>query len=501
VTIATCDLRHALFEGLPPAAWCLTISHSSRDVRLVHGAAVEVNGGTFFEGVWDGPWGETPGPQHAFFGTGGIVHADTLEILTSNFKVHGVFMIDTEEHLFVANTLPLLLVQSGRALIPDYQYVRHYQAAVSLSWRGITSGLHAIPVNAGTVKFYARCRLKLHRSATGGIDGTEVVKNFGPRFDQDVSFHGYRDAMEGALRRILANASATGRGAPYGEAIVAMSAGYDSAGVAVLASRAGCALGATIDDGSGDSGEPIGKELGLQMHVAPLSTSRNSDDIATVMCMPGNRLHVPWLALRPHLRRRLVLTGWHGDTNWSLNPASPYPEEFASWIGLGGLPEARLWMDAAFVALPAIGDGDQHHLVGLSRSEAMSPFRSGNGYDRPIPRRLAVEAGVDALLADTKMGSSAHYFNPARPELRAELRELRDRVTIAPLPSEYVEVEQREFAAAGWTARFASETWRHEPFVTELEVWFRWALAHLMQIYAARLEVPGTASVPALTVV
>ena len=59
------------------------------------------------------------------------------------------------------------------------------------------------------------------------------------------------------------------------------------------------------------------------------------------------------------------------------------------------LLEMRLRLDMVNLAVPYIGGTEQPSLSRLIAAPDMQPYRGRRGYDEPLPRRLAEEAGVE----------------------------------------------------------------------------------------------------------
>jgi hypothetical protein len=92
-------------------------------------------------------------------------------------------------------------------------------------------------------------------------------------------------------------------------------------------------------------------------------------------------------------------------------------------LGCHGLSEIRL--NAGFIQLPVpfIGARSRADIVGITESKEMDPWKVGTDYDRPIPRRIAEQAGVPReLFGQQKMASVAKFPNPGVPH-SADLKE------------------------------------------------------------------------------
>ncbi|MGF9765005.1 hypothetical protein AAII07_59160 [Microvirga sp. 0TCS3.31] len=107
----------------------------------------------------------------------------------------------------------------------------------------------------------------------------------------------------------------------------------------------------------------------------------------------------------------MFVTGFHGDKVWNRNgkPNSVIKRGDISGSSLG---EFRIAKDFVHLPLPFVGA--QHHsdLSRISKSDEMCAFSVGGDYDRPIPRRIAEEAGVPRkLFGQTKKAVSVLLFS------------------------------------------------------------------------------------------
>ena len=113
-------------------------------------------------------------------------------------------------------------------------------------------------------------------------------------------------------------------------------------------------------------------------------------------------------AFEPRLRRALLLTGFWAGHIWSSSPVYPPPGVPAGDYSGGSLGEHRLRTDYLHVPLPffgALGHFGSSLFVG---QPDMQPYFVGGHYDRPIPRRIAEEAGVRrGTFAIAKQGAAS----------------------------------------------------------------------------------------------
>ena len=71
------------------------------------------------------------------------------------------------------------------------------------------------------------------------------------------------------------------------------------------------------------------------------------------------------------------------------------------------LTEFRLRVGFACVPAPVIGGMVPKSIGAITRSSEMAPYSIGGDYDRPIPRRIAEEAGIPRTAFGMKKSATA----------------------------------------------------------------------------------------------
>jgi len=85
------------------------------------------------------------------------------------------------------------------------------------------------------------------------------------------------------------------------------------------------------------------------------------------------------------------------------------------------LTEIRLQCGFINIAVPSLLARSVQQIGALAASPEMAPWRLGNGYDRPIPRRILETAGVPrALFGARKKAVVERRIYPINPTLRRE---------------------------------------------------------------------------------
>jgi hypothetical protein len=107
--------------------------------------------------------------------------------------------------------------------------------------------------------------------------------------------------------------------------------------------------------------------------------------------MSGEDVNV--LAFETDLHRSVFLTGFHGGRAWDKNG---FPDDRLRSKDMSGasMTEFRVRADFIHVPVPFVGAYRQPKILEIGNSEAMKGWSIGTDYDRPVPRRIAEDAGV-----------------------------------------------------------------------------------------------------------
>ncbi len=116
----------------------------------------------------------------------------------------------------------------------------------------------------------------------------------------------------------------------------------------------------------------------------------------------------------------VLLTGTLGEIWYpmaSLGSRAYLDSSMKRWdLGGHGMAELRLVVGFIHLPLPYIGARQKEDIVKITESSEMDPWRLGNSYDRPIPRRIAEEAGIPrSMFGQSKMGSVVIFAPPSIP--------------------------------------------------------------------------------------
>ena len=223
-----------------------------------------------------------------------------------------------------------------------------------------------------------------------------VTKQPKPREKPFTSYQDYVSRIDGALGSVMANA-------PGYEPIVTISSGYDSTAMAVIAARHGCQRAVTFvharppltNRDTYDSGAATAGRLGMEIEFYDrLDYQRLPGLPEAEFLASGYTGEDVFLApVGPSMTRTIFINGGVGAAMWRLGRR---PRNDLWRIDLSGcsMTEFRLRGDFVDVPLPVFGMSQNESLQRITESDEMRPWSVGGYYDRPIPRRIAEEAGI-----------------------------------------------------------------------------------------------------------
>lgn len=379
-------------KTLPRLAW--RASASEAGVSMEAGEGVAVTTGAAYEGAWAGALSK---PDHMF---GSMVERKGRSLLRCTPPTHtcdALYVVQRADGSFVTNSLVWALATAGIGKNTNPNPIRTALLTIS----------HGVEAYQRLVA--ATDQAKVYRLAYMPFElGTDEIREdtFSPQRISELSYEDYRGQLLAVLGSVERNAAKSG----FPTFVSTISSGYDSTACAALAKAMGHNFAITLDSGGGiDSGLPVGLEMGMDVRVL----SRPGNDAVKVadngtryvevedlegdcsefvagITNPGDLVMSP---MEDDLRGAVVLTGFHGDKVWDFNcnsgPAIKRGDNSGSSLG-----EFRLRVGFVNVPVPYIGVVNNEAIKKLAQSKAMSPWRHGNPYNRPIPRRLGEDAGA-----------------------------------------------------------------------------------------------------------
>lgn len=173
----------------------------------------------------------------------------------------------------------------------------------------------------------------------------------------------------------------------------------------------------------------VAKTLGLALIDVHRDAWRDDENLpdALIAAASVTFMDVVMLALKAHLSESLLIVGNHGDDVWSSGNFRPVDDiaHLTAAISGRGLSEHRLAIGYVIFALPFVGLTAHRSIARITHSEEMSPWTLGNGYDRPIARRIAEEAGVPRGSFATRKYAGSARVGSSRTRYRGQDRSAR----------------------------------------------------------------------------
>lgn len=380
---SNCSIQHDL--ALPALAWLLI--KKAESVTIVCGDAVENTDSAVFEGAWSGPFGDFDFQSApTVLGSGAIVNDGSVTLVPPSHTLEAIFYLRDGADLVASNSIAFLLTHLNVQPDVDLHFGKRFHSFV----RGINKYKRVVAqTSAGPIERALFNDLMIDETGESHVIEKKSRLHF-------TDFSSYRDGLAQEMSAILANAQDSSRRRTF-QYLTSISSGYDSPVGAVLATELGCTEGVTLGnarDGSSDSGEEVGKVLGLNVHV--LSRENAIEDSgcpeAEFIATGAGGEDVIHRVFEPYLHNVIYVTGFLGS-NW--NRKINANREFIRMDSSGStFNEFRLRTCFIHMPVPFIGGLELPSIHSISNSEEMSQWRLNSDYDRPISRRIVETAGV-----------------------------------------------------------------------------------------------------------
>ena len=209
------------------------------------------------------------------------------------------------------------------------------------------------------------------------------------------------------------NASSSERSQTY-SLLATASKGYDSPCVAALAQEAGCKDVFVFENArprsqligryrhnreyADDSGAGIVRTLGYKNVIVRdrwMYLDNERELLEAEGCATGNPYFDPVVVFEDDLRDRVLLTGHFGDVIWGQTDETVNGDLIGGGLSGASLYESRFRIGFIHVPVPYLGASSQAQVHAITSSQEMSPWVLDRRYNRPIPRRILEERGVD----------------------------------------------------------------------------------------------------------
>ncbi|MBW2313898.1 MAG: hypothetical protein JRH10_06880 [Deltaproteobacteria bacterium] len=382
-------LQYREVEAWPPLAWLAVCESAHDDVLVLHGTQVEAHPEWFCEAVWDGEFEEGGFDQNdRVYGSGGRLREGRLRFVSCGVTFDRLHHVVRGGRTFVSNSLACLA--TGTELELDVTHPHYLKDFMSIK-RGYRGCVRQIVTSEEPIEL-------TYYDDLVWVDGRlEAEPKQREKADLG-SYDSYRRFMASALEGLFANARSAARRHRY-EPLVAISSGMDSGTAAALSVPHGLREGFTFRTarrGKEDSGQSMAKALGIEVETFERDDWHRYD-LPEVPFLLGDARgpDVFYRSAENLIAGRLLLTGYTGGGLWTTRKrlsADTMPRVDTSGLSLA---EYRLWVGALHLPVPAIGYAQMAEVEAISFQPEMERWRVPRSYDKPIARRVLVEAGVE----------------------------------------------------------------------------------------------------------
>jgi hypothetical protein len=416
-------MRTVQNDKFPKLGWLASLDLKTHDLEVLHGSAVEHQAEWLVEGVWDDSFAN--GDFHMsenFFGSGVRVDDGRAWFAASSASVDRLVYCTDGNMLRVSNSLIVLLAMTGARLDTDHDY--RLETKAILDGQDYRKDFHVLhPTIKSFYQVYCENLV---------VDGRDVLYERRGQPREFSSFGHYKEMVSEALVRMRDNFKDPARKTAL-SSYSTLSTGYDSSAVSCLVKDIGVTqcfsfTGSWTRKSSSDplyDAAPIAEALGLS--IIPLNSFRNEGSQAELYMHAASPAgaQLPLIVMAAYLGRTtgaaVVFTGYHGDVIWNVNPAERYLRDPLLRAGVSGIDLTELRLRYGFINVPITFLFVQsiRRIVAVSNLPEMKPWRLNNDYDRPIPRRILEQSGVERSHFGIRKGAIFnHYSRPIDPSLR-----------------------------------------------------------------------------------
>ncbi len=413
-------LTTILDEGLPSLAWICSVNIETLSVTVFHGEDVEQKNNFIVEGVWNEEF--TLGNFHIsehFFGSGIRVDKNAVWLVPSATLVDRLLLCRLDSYYVISNSLICLLAYLDAELDPEHNYKK--QADTIL--KGIYDYEPDFPIlhcQASTLKQLFYTPFKITKNG--------IERESRPIKTHINSYESYYSALRNSLIEIRENSKSPERKKPF-LAYSTISRGYDSAAVTALtkdldlhktftSKRSSSGLPAWLSSKAAiDDGTEIANKLGIDVSYLERKPKHIAEDELLFSCPtpaePETFFYNAYREIGDNDNPSLVFTGYHGDKLWDKNVHPKYLTKNIIRGDISGLNlgEARLKAGFINVAIPFMYSTQISTLNEISNSSELAPWSIGGDYDRPIPRRILEEFGIERELFGTRKKAVITFHN------------------------------------------------------------------------------------------
>jgi hypothetical protein len=396
-------------DTLPKLAWCAIMSAGGNIATVYHGPWVEVNERFFVEGAWDGKFNEGDLSRAFLAGSGATITAEGILFCTPSHVLSRLYFGHFHDRLYISPSLSFVLTQSNNEL--DLNHIS-YHADILKMTQSLTANVGSIPLRNGRLNVAHFRNLLVNGRLT-----VEPVRKPEPR--DFIDFVSYKQFLLDGLKRLAENFRCPSRRVSY-EPIATLSTGYDSVACAALATEIGCVKAATFrrgTTGTDDNGRRIAERLGMTAFEFDREAILTKAGLPEAEFVGGANTGEDCVmtAMEDVYQQRFVIMGVHGDNVWDR--VSQRVRRDITRHTFFNIEDYRLRVGFSILPLPFMGCLSHPSIYRISNSSEMKPWALGTHYDRPIPRRIAEEKGVERHLFGQTKKATTIYFSGHRSML------------------------------------------------------------------------------------
>lgn len=391
-------------SSLPALAWLCEINGA--EYRFTVGQGVETGETFIVEGVWDGDFTEARFDEaEHFYGSGARLDSDGVCVFVPpRLCTDYLFVLHDKKksRTSVSNSFNFIFTVAEISL--DGDFYRTFKSNLNKT----TNEESALGADRGSPLIaendhFAMYRMMYH-NFTVDMNGNINYMMRIPAKKQISSYTDYKRFILEKIESIIANGTAPERKNPFGT-VSMLSTGYDSCATSALCAQCGVKEAVTLDvvvGGHNDCGENIAKALGMECRKVQSPLGKNVPVLKAAMARDCDLLefvatagigdNVVFKTMEPILKGKIVFSGLYGDGCWSKEGNGSGLAHHLPYMK--SRTEFRLRTGYCLVPVPALGAYFPYFLDKINSSPEMDPWRLNNHYDRPIPRRMAEEAGV-----------------------------------------------------------------------------------------------------------
>ncbi len=427
-------IEYHLLPELPKLGWLCSLNLNTGVVSAFHGTAVECFEDWMVEGVWDDQF-ENGGFHRSgnFYGSGIRIDDNRIYFVPSSAIVDRLFYCLNDKILLVSNSLVLLLAFTGAKLNPEHDYKEETQT--------ISKGIKEYSKHYAIAQNEVSSFHQLYYENMIVYDDGRFQFEFRDLPREIQSYKEYFWLVKNALEAIHVNYQSKFRKMPM-DAFVTLSTGYDSTAVAALVKDIGvktcfCSkksnsrLPAWMDPSkNNDDGHRTAAVLGLNVVYVDSQPSSVSADELYFLSASTERPEMALCSMAAHIEKNckaaVVFTGYHGGRIWNIHGGVEYlnDEIRRKEVSTLGLSAIRLKSGFINAAIPFMQARNLKSLTRIGLSDEMKPWKVYTDYDRPVPRRIAEDAGVGRELFGIRKRAIVQYYElPVSQKLRARFYE------------------------------------------------------------------------------